>query len=119
MFQPVALQETTLSPFGVKGPPLRPVLFPAGAARDRHRRYAEHVAQCIKDIDAGYPTLNFHDRIAIIVPDGDFRRELHPLLEYCTPLVAPNVLTTTAPLPVCVGAILRHSSVARSRSSAK
>eukprot|EP01047_Picozoa_sp_COSAG01_P067792 COSAG01_NODE_9645_length_2381_cov_1.943032_2_plen_547_part_00 len=73
--------ERTSCAHGVRGPPLRSILFDAEGGSNEPAAYAEHTRQAIRQIVETFPRLSLHDRLAIIVPDEDFRAQLRPLLE--------------------------------------
>ena len=48
---------------------------------DRFGEYATQTVRAIRRVATEFPGLSLHDRLAIIVPDRDFRSRLGPLLE--------------------------------------
>jgi hypothetical protein len=63
------------------GPPLVSFLFDVGFGKDRFGEYATQTVRAIRRVATEFPGLSLHDRLAIIVPDRDFRSRLGPLLE--------------------------------------
>ena len=66
---------------GSVGPPLKTIVFDADKDKGKIQTYAEFVAYAIELLVATFPGLPFHDRLAIIVPDTNFRDALSPLLD--------------------------------------
>jgi hypothetical protein len=89
----------------VRGPPLRSVLFDAEDGSNEPAAYAEHTRQAIGQIVETFPRLSLHDRLAIIVPDEDFRAQLRPLLERQLNAAFPGrfeLVRTAAAAAACV-----------------
>ena len=65
------------------GPPLKTFLFEAATAdavKD-YGKYVEHTISAIRFIVHSYPSLSLHYRLALLVPDDDFRKEFQPKLD--------------------------------------
>ncbi len=66
------------------GPPLKTFLFETthvvGAKKD-YVRYAKESVAAIRFIVDGYLGLSLHHRVALLVPDDDFRQEFQPMLK--------------------------------------
>eukprot|EP01051_Picozoa_sp_SAG22_P011576 SAG22_NODE_1126_length_5474_cov_4.748093_2_plen_1153_part_01 len=64
-----------------EGPPLQSFLFDIEDGEERYDKYAAETVRAIEHVVSKFPRLSLHDRLAIIVPNSDFRTELAPLLE--------------------------------------
>ena len=67
------------------GPPLKTFLFEAptstaDAVKD-YGKYVEHTISAIRFIVHSYPSLSLHHRLALLIPDDDFRKEFHSKLD--------------------------------------
>ena len=65
------------------GPPIKTFLFEANTAdavKD-YGKYVEHTISAIRFIVHSYPSLSLHHRLALLIPDDDFRKEFHSKLD--------------------------------------
>ena len=65
------------------GPPIKTFLFEAATAdavKD-YGKYVEHTISAIRFIVHSYPSLSLHHRLALLIPDDDFRKEFHSKLD--------------------------------------
>ena len=65
------------------GPPIKTFLFEANTAdavKD-YGKYMEHTISAIRFIVHSYPSLSLHHRLALLIPDEDFRKEFHSKLD--------------------------------------
>ena len=58
------------------GPPLRPFLFSCNNPKKEYKMYERNIKSAIEALMETCPNLNLHDRLAILVPDVDFCKEL-------------------------------------------
>jgi hypothetical protein len=63
-----------------EGPPLQSFLFDIKDDENRYEDYAAQTVRAVQHVVAEFPGLDLHDRLAIIVPDSDFRDQLGPPL---------------------------------------
>eukprot|EP01045_Picozoa_sp_COSAG04_P005671 COSAG04_NODE_266_length_18562_cov_11.848995_10_plen_2111_part_00 len=64
-----------------EGPPLKSHLFDIKPGSDHHAEYAAQTLHALQCVTETFDSLNLDGRLAIIVPDADFRRGLSPQLE--------------------------------------
>ena len=65
---------------GTDGPPLKSYLFDASDARSEFELYAQHVADAIAHVADAYPNISLHQRLALLVPDEQFLKQLKTAL---------------------------------------
>eukprot|EP01047_Picozoa_sp_COSAG01_P024051 COSAG01_NODE_1474_length_10192_cov_7.027742_2_plen_2062_part_00 len=65
---------------GSDGPPLKSFIFDV-VSGNPHAEYALQTLKAVRSVHAKFPGLNLHNRLAIIVPDSDFRMQLAAPLE--------------------------------------
>ena len=65
---------------GTDGPPLKSYLFDASDARSEFELYAQHVADAIAHVADAYPNISLHQRLALLVPDEEFLKQLKTAL---------------------------------------
>ena len=64
------------------GPPLKSFLFDVvGDDADRYGKYADETLKALDAVVEDFPGLSLHDRVAIILPDAQFAKELKPRLD--------------------------------------
>ena len=66
---------------GTDGPALKSFIFEDSGEQDLMSQYAKHVTDAIVHVTKEYPDLSLHKRIALLVPDDDFLRELKKALK--------------------------------------
>eukprot|EP01045_Picozoa_sp_COSAG04_P010400 COSAG04_NODE_636_length_11710_cov_63.646973_6_plen_1454_part_00 len=80
----------------ISGPPLKSYIFPRSEEPSDRRAeiYANHTLRALGDMLSQFPGLDFHDRLAIVVPDEDFRIKLKhalaPMLEELGQMLQPS-----------------------------
>ena len=65
---------------GTDGPPLKSFLFDGSDARSEFELYAQHVADAIAHVADAYPNISLHQRLALLVPDEKFLKQLKTAL---------------------------------------
>ena len=78
-------KTSTESHHGSSGPPLKSFLFDVVDGDDRFECYAKQTVSAIKSILTTFPGLDLHDRVALVVPDDEFKRDLGPVLSRMLP----------------------------------
>eukprot|EP01047_Picozoa_sp_COSAG01_P033072 COSAG01_NODE_2418_length_7734_cov_8.527570_5_plen_385_part_01 len=58
------------------GPPLKSFIFDVADGSDRYETYASQTLQAVRSVQAKFDGLNLHNRLAIVVPDSEFRAQL-------------------------------------------
>ena len=73
-------KTTTESHNSSSGPPLKSFLFDIADGEDRFESYAQQTVCALKSVLSTFPGLDLHDRVAIVVPDDEFKGSLGPVL---------------------------------------
>jgi len=67
------------------GPPLKSFLFDVegdeAGGHSLYTAYAEHVCRALEHVASTFSGLSLHNRVALVVPDQNFRDSLRPVLE--------------------------------------
>ena len=63
---------------GVDGMPLLPIMFKVPEGNDKLDEYAARISDALKKVKHDYfeETISLHDRVAVVVPDDDFKEEM-------------------------------------------
>eukprot|EP01045_Picozoa_sp_COSAG04_P012832 COSAG04_NODE_880_length_9669_cov_3.805747_3_plen_2321_part_00 len=64
------------------GPPLESLIFDIHAEESLYDAYAVQTVKALRQVTDDFPSLDLHGRLAVIVPDAEFREELSPRLEH-------------------------------------
>ena len=65
-----------------EGPPLSSYIFDAEEAEEsRYEQYATQTVRAVQHVRDSFKTLNVHNRLAVIVPNSDFRAHFFPLFD--------------------------------------
>jgi len=64
-----------------EGPPLKSFLFDVNEGQDRAEVYAEQTLRAVRNVTDEFSGLSLHDRLAIVVPNVEFRNMLLPALD--------------------------------------
>ena len=66
---------------GADGPALKSFIFEDSGNQNLMSQYAKHVADAVVHVTKEYPDISLHKRVALLVPDDDFLRELKKALK--------------------------------------
>ena len=76
---PFQLGSEPVTSVGTDGPPLKTFLFDVTKTAEkasRKKQYARYVVDALRHVCKTFPGVSFHKRVALLVPDDDFKHDL-------------------------------------------